>query len=472
MLDLIDYTSTQFTYFSFRILVVLRTERPSSTVVPMKNLAVPSNETERRRANERLPQIVKREERTKNKFRRRDSSSDESTGKPVKELVKEDVYLMENKVQRINANLLANSLTARLRQSIPENVNVNQSAMNKLRRDSLKELVYLDNLNKQYANEMNWESNRLDKESFQVMKRHNHMKKHSEHQKKNQEKLESQMRTRSGFSSVTLLPRLVDSSASTLESPIRQKTKEDFSEFAFVDKEDQSFVKVFKFNGVFQLQNKYGSRNDLDLQLKTGGASQDQNDESDSPIDLPFKSKSRKGLSVTWSQSQYYSNTDVNSDRDSKSPTRTDTRTGNVSSMSREDQTRTPAPSRARVKRDSYMWSKPIYSKGKSKVDAIGVKWNVPAEESIRRADMESRLERRAPSRKLVPVTEALDREGMSPSRLRWTVQPIQSPSTKMMYKSWVEKIEDLKRTPGLPKSPDMKPKPGRAKMSIISVPV
>ena len=443
----------------------------------MRTTVLPGHETESRRAGEYLPQIVTHRDK-KTKFKRRDSSSDESISEPLKELVEEDVFLMDSRLQRMTPNLLANSLAARLRQSIPENVNVGQSAMNKLRRDSLKELVYLENLNRQYTNEMNWESHRLDKESYQLLKRHSQMKKHSEHQKKNQEKLESQMRARSGFSSVSLLPRLVDSGASTIESPLRQKTKENFAEYDFVDKEDNSFVKVFKFKGVFQLQNKYGSRNELPKSTKPGDNSQELTAvESDSPIDLPFKSKSRKGLSVTWSQSQYYSNTEGHSDIDSKSPSRTDTRT--ETSMSREELGRTPVPLRPRpsIKNESVMWRKPNFSKGKSKVETIGVKWQIPAEEKQSKSERRSRQNRPPPlhgvSRNLVPVTQALDREGMSPTRLKWAVRPMRSPSTEIMYKSWVEKLEELKRTPGLPKSPDMKPKLAhQAKMSVVSVPV
>ena len=405
-------------------------------------------------------------------LKRRGSSSSEETvtGDPVKEFVREDVFLMENKAQRINTNLLANSLRARVRHSVPDNVNVGQAAMNKLRRESVKNFVYLDNLNKQYTGEMNWESNRLDKESNKLVKRHHNMRKHSEQQKKNQEQLESQLRTRSGFSSVSLLPRLVDSSASgTFESPDQEKDKKpDFSDFDFVDKDDQSFVKVFKYKGIFQRQNKYGNRNDLDL-LKQASAPP-QEEDSDDPVDLPYKSKSRKGLSVTWSsQSQYYSN-DGNSDIDLKSPSRCDTRTETlVSSMSREI-TDTPDTtiSMRSVKSDSFMWRKPKYSKGKSNVNTIGLKWQVPAEGKLDKREKQPR-NRILHVRNLNPVTKALDREGTSPTRMKWQVHQMRSPSAMDMYMEWIEKLDNAKRSPSsLSKSPDLKP---RSRMSYVKMP-
>ena len=442
----------------------------------MRHPAVQPDEPEKYTACENLPPLLSNRDQIRKSKRRRSSSSEESLRDPVKELVKEDLYLMENKVQRVNTNLLANSLAVRLRQSIPENVNVGQTAMNKLRRDSLKDLVYLDNLNRKYTNEMNWESNRLDKESFQLIKRHNNMKKQSEHQQKNQEKLEAQMRTRSGFSSVSLLPRLVDSVASTIEP--HEKIKEKLSSFAFVDKEDSSFVKVFKLNGVFQPQNKYGSRNDLywlpPKTKKNGTGSQDLTIiDSDSPIDLPFKSKSRKGLSVTWSsQSQFYSN-DVVSGIDSRTTSRTDTRADTVStSLSREEKGATPnnLKSLRSVRSDSVMWKKPKYTKGRSKVDAIGLKWQVSKDS--KKEKLPQQLGRQSRGRNLVPVTTALDREGMSPTRMKWHVHPIQSPSAMDSYVDWIEKLDDLKRAPtALSKSPDMKPKQTR-EMPVVSVPV
>lgn len=414
----------------------------------------------------------------KRQLKRIDSASSVEIvdGDPVKELVEVDIYLMENKVQRINTNLLANSLRARLRQCIPENVNVGQSAMNKLRRESLKNLVYLDNLNKQYTNEMNLESNRLDKESNQLIKRHNHMKKRSEHQRKKQEKLESQMRTASGFSSVSLLPRLVDSAASNLETPV-QDSRNDLSAFDFVDKDDSSFVKVFKYKGIFRPQNKYGSRNDFNLlpAPKQGGTTSQvlKIVDSDSPIDLPHKSKSRKGLSVTWSsQSQYYGNEGIN-DIDSKSPSRCDTRTETLpSSMSRTEYNDTPDTlvSKTSVRSDSVMWRKPKYTKGKSKIDSIGLKWQVRQEAKLEKREKRPK-NKIVHVRNLVPVTTGLDREGRSPTRMKWHVHQMRSPSAMEMYMEWIEKLDDIKRAPSsLSKSPDMKSKHAHIKMPAVSI--
>lgn len=427
-------------------------------------------------SSENTPKLVPKQgtkSKAKQLKRRGSSSSEDSvTGDPVKEFVREDVYLMENKAQRINTNLLANSLRARVRNNVPDNINVGQGAMNRLRRESVKNFAY--NLNKQYTGEMNWESNRLDKESNQLVKRHNHMRKHSEQQKKNQEKLESQLRTRSGFSSVSLLPRLVDSSASgTIETPEQDKDKPDFSDFDFVDKEDPSFVKVFKYKGIFQRQNKYGNRNDFDLLKQSGAPNQDANDGSDSPVDLPYKSKSRKGLSVTWSsQSQYYGH-EGNSDIDLKSPSRCDTRTEIlVSSMSREI-TDTPDTtiSMRSVKSDSFMWRKPKYSKGKSNIDTIGLKWKVPAEGKLDKREKQPR-NRILHVRNLNPVTKALDREGTSPTRMKWQVHQVRSPSAMDMYLEWIEKLDNAKRSPSsMSRSPDLKPSRA-SRVSYVKMPV
>jgi len=82
--------------------------------------------------------------------------------------------------------------------------------MNKIRRESLKDLVQLNNLNKQINNEMQIESTRIDSQSQQLMRRQEQMKKQSEYLRKNQEKITSQIRGKSGNTSskVSSLPSL------------------------------------------------------------------------------------------------------------------------------------------------------------------------------------------------------------------------------------------------------------------------
>ena len=127
----------------------------------------------------------------------------------VQEFVREDVYLI-NRKSKIDKNLLANSLTAKLKQNIPADIAVNGDLMNKIRRESLKDLVQLNNLNKQINNEMQIESTRIDSQSQQLMRRQEQMKKQSEYLRKNQEKITSQIRGKSGNTSskVSSLPSL------------------------------------------------------------------------------------------------------------------------------------------------------------------------------------------------------------------------------------------------------------------------
>lgn len=406
----------------------------------------------------------------------------------IPELVREDVYLMDNKRRKVQANLLANSLTARIRQTIPAELNVKPNTMQKIRRDSLKDLLHLDNLNKQYTSEMNWEASRLEKESFKLIRRQNQLKRQSENQQKQFERLEAMSRSRSDLSSASL-PRLVDSSASNLlESPEREVHSDVFPEFADVDKDDASHVKVFKHGGIFRPQNKYSSTIDLEIapKLKNSNNLRDslQMADNESPSDLPSKSRlsrmSKKGLRVSWSSnSQYFNNTDEYNMADSPMYSQSDMRTPGLNSRadSREDNVRTPSTTASfkSIKSDSYLLKK-SFTKGRSKVDTVGLKWRVepntrnlahnPASPHGRVRQSSGRL-----SRNLNPVTTALDREGTSPEKLRWHVKEVHSKSTMEMYQAWLQKVEMLRGNHDtLPAH--INALPNRANLSVMTQPV
>ncbi|XP_060589601.1 uncharacterized protein LOC132744830 [Ruditapes philippinarum] len=385
-----------------------------------------------------------------------------------KELVSEDVYLMDNKTRKINTNLLANSLTARLRRNLPDGT-VENETIQKLRRDSLKDFVHLDNLEKQYASELSRESSRLDKESLQVLKRQKQMQRQSEVQKRKLDRLESSMRSRSGLSSASLFPLIMTNGTDSVE----QET-ETFPQFASVDKDDQSHVKVFKLNGIYQPTNKYSSRIEpLDISPRDKPAIKENNiqeslklADTGSPSDLSPKSRmSKKGLRVSWSrQSKYYPDgrSEVDNIRSpSVADTRADTRMSqydvrsDANSPDREKANKTPTKrtfnSRLSFRSDTFLLQSKLRPKGRRKIETIGLKWKIPPgvdahqiiEEAPPRPTVKAGTQRL--SHNLMPVTTALAKEGMSTKKTCWQVKKVQSLSTIEMYKAWLEKLEMLK---------------------------
>ncbi|KAK3597124.1 hypothetical protein CHS0354_038043 [Potamilus streckersoni] len=386
----------------------------------------------------------------------------ENRGPRIKELVCEDVYLMDNKHRRFDKNLLTNSLAARLKQSLPGDVNVTSTVLNKLKRESLKDYMHLANLQRQYSTEMNLESNRLDSESFKVLKRHNHLLKQSEWQRKKQEKIEAQMRAKSSTSSrdsSSSLPRIsvgnqpeetkhTDSLPSAPSSANRRKGRQkNLEDFAFIDVDDNSHVKVFKKGGIFRPQNKYFSKVEIMekrqipcfpekalAEYKTATT-----EESESP--QPSKSQSRKGLRVTWSsQSKYLGETPETIP------------SSEAREVSDELTTRTLTTAKS-SKSDSVLWRKPLYTNGRSKIETIGIQWKLPLgakPEKLAKPNSGGQH-----SRNLLPVSMGLQREGTSVSQTRWHVQRMQSLNTYDMYKVWLEKLEVLKN-PNY--TPDLQP--------------
>lgn len=390
----------------------------------------------------------------------------------VKELVREDVYLMDNKHKRLTANLLANSLTTRLRKNLPDG-DVDNDTIKRIRRDSLKDFVHLDNLHKQYTNEMNREASRLDKESSQLIKRQKQLQKHSEVQRRTQDKLESSIRSRSGLSSASLLPLIMNN-----ENTIVEKQKETFPEFASVDKDDQSHVKVFKLNGIYQPTNKYSSRIEpLEISPREKLSTMENNiqeslklADNDSPVDLSSKSRmSKKSLRVSWSrQSRYYPDgtSEVDSIRSPGPEERTDTRISqadtrsNTSRLDRTIRVKTPASrnfnsSRMSTRSDTFLLLNKKTNNVRRKIETIGLKWKIPPIAPVAHTVIQAiplRQPVKAPahnglSHNLMPVTTAMNKEGTSTRKTCWHVQKVQSISTVQMYKAWLEKLDMLKNS-------------------------
>ncbi|XP_052766744.1 uncharacterized protein LOC128207702 [Mya arenaria] len=391
-----------------------------------------------------------------------------TSGERLTELVCEDVYLMDNKAQRVRANLLANSLTARIRRNLPDGI-IDNDTLQKIKRDSLKDFQHLENLERQFSSELSRESSRLDKETFQLLKRQKQLQKQSEVSRRKQDRLESSLRSRSGLSSASLLPALGETS--------RTMEQGGYPEFATVDKDDQSHVKVFKLKGVFVPTNKYSSRIEpLDISIKEKPTTnkdsthiQDSLRMADitSPVDLPSKSRmSKKGLSVSWSRQSRYYPEDSRADDMSRANTQLSFADTTISvSPERELVYRSPAKemtktnqnrtfnSRLSMRSDTFLIQNSKTLKGRRKVETIGLKWRIPPgqqqptiPEAHSPTRVNVRLQNSGLSHNLMPVTTAMEIAGRSQRQTCWRVQRPPAPSTSEMYKAWIEKLEKLKR--------------------------
>ncbi|KAL4238890.1 hypothetical protein ACF0H5_003597 [Mactra antiquata] len=392
-------------------------------------------------------------------FLKRGLSSENIKLGPIEpELVQEDIYLMDNRNRRATINLLANSLTARIKKNLPDGT-VDNDAIRKMRRDSLKEFAQLDNLHRQYTSEMHREASRLDKETFQILKRQKQLHKQSEMQRRSQDRLESSMRSRSGMSSASLPPLEDNSGANTADQ------RDEFPEFATVDKDDQSNVKVFKLNGIYQPTNKYKSRIEpLDIGREKPTVKENNLQESlkmadkSSPVDLPPKSRmTKKNLRVSWSrQSRYYPD-DASEIGSVMSQARTETRMSQVdmrssnASPDRASNVHSKAPrrnfnSRMSVRSDTFLLQKQ-FGRGRQKIETIGLKWKILPGASQHPETEVPRLSVKQPevSHNLMPVTTAMQKEGRNTKKVCWQVQKIQNLSSVEMYKAWVRKLEKLK---------------------------
>ncbi|KAL3873337.1 hypothetical protein ACJMK2_036469 [Sinanodonta woodiana] len=362
---------------------------------------------------------------------------------------------MDNKHRRFDKNLLTNSLAARLKQSLPGDVHVTSTVLNKLKRESLKDYMHLANLQRQYSTEMNLESNRLDSESFKVLKRHNHLLKQSEWQRKKHEKIEAQMRAKSSSSSrdsSSSLPRIsvgnqpeetkyTDSLPAAPSSANRRKGRqENLEDFSFIDVDDNSHVKVFKKGGIFRPQNKYFSKVEIMEKRQNPCYPEKTETTDDSESQQLSKSQSRKGLRVTWSsQSQYLGETPATIP------------SSDAREVSDELPTRTLTTAKS-SKSDSVLLRKPLYTSGRSKIETIGIQWKLPL--GAKPEKLPKQISGSQHSKNLLPVSMGLQREGTSVSQTRWHVQRMQSLNTYDMYQAWLEKLEVLKNPNYKPELP------------------
>ncbi|KAH3847965.1 uncharacterized protein LOC127873762 [Dreissena polymorpha] len=428
------------------------------------------------------------------KFRDRTQPEEELFEKTTV-LVREDVFLMDNKVRRVQTNLLANSLTARLKKNLPEGV-IENEAINKIRRDSFKDFQHLDNLERQYTSELHRESNRLDKETYQLLKRHKQLQKQSEMSRRKQDKLEASLRSRSGMSSVTLFPIAGESGGG--ESVVHRDT---FPEFASVDKDDMSHVKVFKIKGVYMPTNKYSSRIEpLELSPRDKAALVKENTniqdslrmaDNGTPVDLPSKSRmSKKGLRVSWSrQSRFYPEESLANESLLDEMSRTVTQMSFADSRTTAltpDQTVKPMTkrpdgfsnrvfnSRLSVRSDTFLIQNSKHFKGRRKIDTIGLTWKIPP--AMQHSPIpecpsphrHARMSISGVSHNLMPVTTAMQQQGRSTKKVCWQVQKPPPLKSLQMYQSWIEKLEQLKRhdrhyESGLPGIPN------RANLSVMT---
>lgn len=408
---------------------------------------------------------------------KRKELSDQTVTHKTTELVCEDVYLMDTK-RRLPANLLANSLTARLRRNLPDGVIENET-INKIRRDSLKDFIHLDNLQRQFNSEMQRENSRLDKESYQLIKRQKQLQKQSEIQRRKNDKIASSVRSRSDLSSASLLPILYDDGNQSVA------TKEEFPEFAYVDKNDQSHVKVFKLKGIYQPMNKYSSRIEpfevtpkLKPEKKERASTQEPVNLADSviPLDTAPKSArvSKKGLRVSWSrQSKYYS--DAGGEETGVQPLQCDIRSETMSPDRLPVSPRRVFHSRLSTRSDTFLIQASKTFKGRRKVETIGLKWKLPPRTPSHPVPEMEPLQRpvKEPnaglSHNLMPVTTALEKEGMSTRKLCWSVKRPQCLSKMETYQSWLEKLELLKSRESVESS--LQHIPDRAHLSVMTQP-
>lgn len=395
------------------------------------------------------------EYRDKGKDKSRTADEDTSRRHIVKDYVKHDVYLVDKHGSRFKQNLLANSLTAKLKQNVPGELSVRKNIMNKLRRESLKDFVHLDNLTKQYGSEMQWQSNRLDNEGSLLIRRQETMKKQSEMQRKNQEKIRSQIRKPSITQpDDSMFPNITKSSHSSSAMGMRTKTQghqsapllRNVDGITFpsypIDTTDSSHVKVFKYHGIFQPHNKYtdkrsrGGRESAGILKRNGDTPEYQIltlDINEQGLGVSTTQKKRKGLRVSWSGVE----------RDMRDALLDDhleeTRTEGAS---------TPNTVKS-VKSDSAVL---LRQSKRSRMEKIGLKWKLPPGEKV----SEQRVVRSASSGKisktLIPVSAGLNKTGMSETKIKWAVPQGNSLTTYNMYKEWLKKLDRVKAPPSEPR--------------------
>ncbi|XP_060077667.1 uncharacterized protein LOC132557188 [Ylistrum balloti] len=389
-----------------------------------------------------------------------ETSNTDSNEQCVKEIVCKDVYLMDKTGGRFDKNLLANSLTAKLKQNIPGEFTTKRHVMHKLRREGLKDYVHLENLNKKYDSEMQVQTNKLDNESNLLLRRHEKMRKQSEYQRKNQEKIRSQIRNPSlkqGDAASSVFPQIKYFSQAHAAShppddatvevhPSHQLETAAFPSFS-VDTHDPTNVKVFKYQGIFQPQNKYSSRRTSVRSSGSGGIlKRDMNTPEYEVLTLSLEDgtesrassknrgdKKRKGLRVTWSG--------VEREFEKGRQNQDDLPCHDNSSRG-DDVASTTSTTKSSGYGIHYRQSK------RNKIENIGIKWKLPpgskqSNRAVKSATATYTASSR--SRNLMPVSGGLQQTGMSVTRTRWHVPSAPPLSSYDLYREWLYKLDKLK---------------------------
>ncbi|XP_061174583.1 uncharacterized protein LOC133183665 [Saccostrea echinata] len=407
----------------------------------------------------------------------RSNSFKSESGKTRVFKVREDVYLVHNNV--VDKNLLKSSISTKLRQSIPGELCNRTEVVNKLRRENLKEYLRLSSLNKKFSSEMQMEKNRISNEGHQLIKRQEQMRRNSDLVRRNQEKMKMVFENRKTPSST--LPQISHRST----TPVAKRVIVDHTngETAFVkrndrpatyprvpiDKDDPTFIKVFKHNGVFLPQNRYPDKHSIakpensilkrgqmpitpdyeDLTLSMNDLDLDSNQSSPALSPKEF-SKQKSARRVTWSG--------VDREKTEKSAPKSAVFVRKTPELfspvqdKRSDMNSTPCSQKS-FKSDSALFKHQSYRKGRSKIETIGIQWKLPPGSKV-----ESSRSRSAGhlSKNLNPCSAALDSEGISITKTKWHVPRMQSLESYELYKIWLEKLENLKtgKASGVPMGP------------------
>ncbi|XP_033734412.1 uncharacterized protein LOC117323348 [Pecten maximus] len=395
-----------------------------------------------------------------------EASSHDAKHQCVKEIVYKDVYLMDKAGGRFEKNLLANSLTAKLKQNIPGEFTTKTHLMHKLRREGLKDYVHLENLHKKYDSEMQVQTSRLDNESNLLLRRHEKMRKQSEYQRKNQEKIRSQMRNsamKQPDASSSVFPQIkYFSQAHAASHPPDNATVElhpshqletsgthaaAFPSFS-VDTHDPSNVKVFKYQGIFQPQNKYSNRRNSVRSTGSGGIlKRDMNtpeyeiltlsldDGTESRASSKKSDKKRKGLRVTWSGVE----------REFEKGRQTQNDLASNDNDSRGDD---GASTSSTIKSANSSCGIHYRQNKRNKIENIGIKWKLPpgSKQSTRAVkSATAAYTTSSRSKNLMPVSGGLQQNGMSVTRTRWHVPSAPPLSSYDLYREWLHKLDKLK---------------------------
>lgn len=332
---------------------------------------------------------------------------------------------MDRTVGPLDKNLLTNSWSIKLRHTVPVDYLSKTKVMNKLRRESVKNFLQLTNSNRQFSSHM--QSNRLDKEGVQLVKRRqsDSQNRITQRQKNN---FNSSLRWPDQDVDI-MLPKISHTEPSLVADKVDRIGK--------IDKDDTTFVKVYKKGGIFKPQSLYlgkqgyprspppSRQSSQNFDLISYDCSDDKIERNETTV------RKKKGLRVTWSSL---------GNNESRQGIRADDTCSTISG--RTDDVSTPSTIKS-SQSESFIFRKPQYRTKRSKVESIGIRWNIPQEKKMKR--MTTTLPGQL-SKNTVPMTLGLEREGTSVKKLKWQIQRSNTNLTSTdVYKAWLAKLELLK---------------------------